>query len=139
MTNCGSSSFESTRSVMVTDSLIGIACAETQGDSSELPGNLSCNLGSLGGEQTPFEADWDLLATLFTYDIIGHTLGLPGDKEPTCQCRRPKRCWFNSWVRKISGGGHGNPLRYSCLVNPTDRRAWWALIQRVANSRKRLK
>lgn len=60
---------------MVTDSLIGIACAETQGDSSELPGNLSCNLGSLGGEQTPFEADWDLLATLFTYDIIGHTLG----------------------------------------------------------------
>ena len=63
---------------MVTDSLIGIACAETQGDSSELPGNLSCNLGSLGGEQTPFEADWDLLATLFTYDIIGHTLGLPG-------------------------------------------------------------
>ena len=23
------------------------------------------------------------------------------------------------------GGGHGNPLQYSCLENPMDRRAWW--------------
>ena len=22
------------------------------------------------------------------------------------------------------GGGHGNPLQYSCLENPTDRGAW---------------
>ena len=24
------------------------------------------------------------------------------------------------------GGGHGNPLQYSCLENPTDRGAWQA-------------
>ena len=24
------------------------------------------------------------------------------------------------------GGGHGNPLQYSCLENPMDRGAWWA-------------
>ena len=24
------------------------------------------------------------------------------------------------------GEGNGNPLRYSCLKNPTDRGAWWA-------------
>ena len=24
------------------------------------------------------------------------------------------------------GGGNGNPLQYSCLENPMDRRAWWA-------------
>ena len=24
------------------------------------------------------------------------------------------------------GGGHGNPLQYSCLENPIDRGAWWA-------------
>ena len=23
------------------------------------------------------------------------------------------------------GGGHGNPLQYSCLENPLNRRAWW--------------
>jgi len=31
-------------------------------------------------------------------------MGFPGDangKEPSCQCRRHKRCRFKSWVRKI--------------------------------------
>ena len=26
------------------------------------------------------------------------------------------------------GGGHGNPLQYSCLGNPMDRGAWWATV-----------
>ena len=25
------------------------------------------------------------------------------------------------------GGGHGNPLQYSCLGNPRDRGVWWAI------------
>ena len=28
--------------------------------------------------------------------------------------------------RRSPGGGHGNPLRYSCLGNPMDRGPWWA-------------
>ena len=32
------------------------------------------------------------------------------------------------------GGGHGNPLQYSCLENPIDRGAWWSTIRRVAES-----
>ena len=28
------------------------------------------------------------------------------------------------------GGGHGNPLQYPCLENPTDRGAWWATVHR---------
>ena len=28
------------------------------------------------------------------------------------------------------GGGHGNPLQYSCLENSMDRRAWWAMVHR---------
>ena len=32
------------------------------------------------------------------------------------------------------GGGHGNPLRYSCLENPMDRDAWWAIVHRIAKS-----
>ena len=35
----------------------------------------------------------------------------------SCQCRRHKRCRFNSWVRKILWKGNGNPLQYSCLEN----------------------
>ena len=32
------------------------------------------------------------------------------------------------------GGGHGNPLQYSCMENPMDRGAWQAAVQRVAKS-----
>ena len=32
------------------------------------------------------------------------------------------------------GGGHGNPLQYSCLENSMDREAWRATIHRVAKS-----
>ena len=27
---------------------------------------------------------------------------------------------FDPWVGMIPGGGHGNPLQYSCLENPMD-------------------
>ena len=29
------------------------------------------------------------------------------------------------------GEGHGNPFQYSCLENPMDRGAWWAIVHRV--------
>ena len=30
--------------------------------------------------------------------------------------------------------GNGNPLQYSCLGNPTDRGAWWAIFHGIAES-----
>ena len=32
------------------------------------------------------------------------------------------------------GEGNRNPLQYSCLENPMDRGAWWAMIHGVAKS-----
>ena len=37
------------------------------------------------------------------------------------------------------GGGHGNPLQYSCLENPMDGGAWWATVHSVAQSWTQLK
>ena len=37
------------------------------------------------------------------------------------------------------GGGHGNPLQYSCLENSMDRGAWWATVHGVSKSQKQLK
>ena len=37
------------------------------------------------------------------------------------------------------GGGHGNPLQYSCLANPVDRGAWQAAVHMVAKSRTQLR
>ena len=39
---------------------------------------------------------------------------------------------------RAPGEGNGNPLQYSCLENPMDRRAWQATVQRVAKSPTRL-
>ena len=32
------------------------------------------------------------------------------------------------------GGGHGNPLQYSCLDSAMDRGAWWATTHMIAKS-----
>ena len=41
---------------------------------------------------------------------------------------------------RSSGGGHDNPLQYSCLENPMDREgAWQATVHRVTKSWTRLK
>ena len=32
---------------------------------------------------------------------------------------------------RSSGGGHGNPLQYSCLENPMDRGTWQAMVHRI--------
>ena len=34
------------------------------------------------------------------------------------------------------GGGHSNPLQYSCLENHMDRGAWWATVHGVIKSQK---
>ena len=36
------------------------------------------------------------------------------------------------------GEGHSNPLQYSCLENPMDRGAWWAMVHGVTKSRTQL-
>ena len=33
------------------------------------------------------------------------------------------------------GEGNGNPLQYSCLENPMDGGAWWAIVHGVTKSR----
>ena len=38
------------------------------------------------------------------------------------------------WLGGCPGGGHGNPLQYSCLGNPMDREAWQAINHMVAES-----
>ena len=36
-------------------------------------------------------------------------------------------------------GVYGNPLWYSCLENPMDRGAWWAIVHKVTKSWTRLR
>ena len=40
-----------------------------------------------------------------------------------------------TWVGKIPWRRAWQPPQYSCLENPRDRGAWWAIVHGVANSR----
>ena len=37
-------------------------------------------------------------------------------------------------LERFPGGGHENPLQYSCLENPMDRGAWRATVHGVAKT-----
>ena len=53
-------------------------------------------------------------------------MGFPGGsdgKEPACNAGDPG---LISGSGRSPGEGNGNPLQYSCLKNPVDRRAWLA-------------
>ena len=50
---------------------------------------------------------------------------LLGSKESACNAGDEGS--IPEWGRS-PGGGRGNPLQYSCLGNPMDIRAWWAVI-----------
>ena len=39
---------------------------------------------------------------------------------------------LNPGLRVPLGEGDGNPLQYSCLGNPMDKRAWWTIVYGVA-------
>ena len=45
---------------------------------------------------------------------------------------------FTSTTNLLPGEGNGTPLQYSCLENPMDGGAWWAVVHGVAKRRTRL-
>ena len=52
-------------------------------------------------------------------------------KESFCQGRDANTI---PGSERSHGGGNGNPLQYSCLGNPMDRGAWWAIVHGVTKS-----
>ena len=59
-------------------------------------------------------------------------LGFPGGsdgKEPACNAGDLGLIFG---LGRSPGGGHGNPLQYSCLENSIDRGAWQAIVHGVA-------
>ena len=61
--------------------------------------------------------------------------GGPDSKESACNAEDTGDLGLIPKLGRPPGGGHGNPLQYSCLENPADRRAWWGHREsRLSNS-----
>ena len=52
-------------------------------------------------------------------------------KESACQEMQEMKVRYLGWV---PGEGNGSPLQYSCMGNPMDRGAWWAIVHGIAES-----
>ena len=69
------------------------------------------------------------------YLLATHYMGFPGgsdSKESTCN---KGDLGSIPGLERSPGGGQGNPLQYSYLVNPIGQRSLWATVHRVAKSR----
>ena len=55
-------------------------------------------------------------------------------KSPPANARDVRDTGSIPGLGRSSGGGLGNLLQFSCLENPMDRGAWWALVHRVIKS-----
>ena len=66
--------------------------------------------------------------------FLGGTTG----KESAYNARDVRDVGLIPGSGKSSGGGQSNPLQYSCLENPMDRRAWKAAVHGTAKSQTRL-
>ena len=65
-------------------------------------------------------------------------MGFPGGsdgKESTCNA---EDLGLIPGLGRSPGGGHSNPLQYSCLENSMDREASWATVCGVTKSQTRL-
>ena len=66
---------------------------------------------------TPFAATWMDLGPSRVALVVKSPPANAGDIRDMGLIPGSGRC---------PGGGHGNPLQYSCLENPMNRGAWWA-------------
>ena len=69
------------------------------------------------------------------YSRFSRFPGRASGKEPTWNAGGIKDAGSLSGWGRCPGGGHGNPLHYSCLENPMDRGAWVVMTHRVAKVR----
>ena len=62
------------------------------------------------------------------YRALGFSGG-SDSKESTCSAGDPG---LIPGSERSPGEGYGYPLQYTCLENPLDRGAWWAIVHEVA-------
>ena len=71
----------------------------------------------------------NLYTVLFTFQV----------KNPPANAREVRDAGSIPGSERSPGGGHGNPLHYSCLENPLVRGAWRAAAHGVAKSPTQLR
>ena len=81
----------------------------------------------------------DVWENLWKVGVIGPPLVAQVVKNPPAKAEDIRDAGLILGLGRAPGGGHGNPLRYSCLENPMDRGARQVTVHGVAKSWTQLK
>ena len=69
--------------------------------------------------------------------LFRFVMGFPGGSEVKVSACNVGDLGSIPGSGRAPGEGNGNPLQYSCLDNPMDGGAWWAIVHEVAKSQTR--
>ena len=86
-------------------------------------------IGEGGQDRAIWEYCFGHLESEICVEHLGRNWGLPGGsvvKNPPANAGNNRSSIPGSG--RFPGEGNGNPLQYSCLENPMNRRAWWAIV-----------
>ena len=99
-------------------------------------------------EQTPGDGEgqgglaccspWDHIGSDTTEQLSNNKVVLVAENPPA-NAGNVREAGSIPGLGRSSGGGHGNPLQYSCLEIPMVRGAWQATVHRVTKSQTQLK
>ena len=81
----------------------------------------------------------DVWENLWKVGIIGPSLVVQVVQNPPANAEDVRDAGLIPGLGRSPGGGHGNPLRYSCLENPMDRGARQVTVHGAAKSWTQLK
>ena len=99
--------------------------------------DLDCSW--ISGSQNLYEirdvSCWRLLSLGVICYVATDDTGFPGASEVKASASNAGDPGLIPGSGRSSGEGNGNPLQYSCLENPMDWGAWWAVVHGVTKSR----
>ena len=111
------------------------------------PGNFEWGDGLLAGDQVQVHLRWDgspsaakaISAKWASLQSCRASQMALVVKNTTAKAGDVRDVGLIPGLGRSLGGGHSNPLKYSCLKNPMDRGVWRATVHRVTESRAWLK
>ena len=106
-----------------------------------LPWWLSLQCRRLGFDPWVGKIPWRRVRLSYPlqYSGLKNSTGFPGGLEVKASACNAGDLSSIPGLGRFPGEGNGNPLQYSCLENPMDGGAWWAIVQGVAKSRTQLR
>ena len=87
-----------------------------------------------GHFSTKIDTSSSKLSSIFIYEVNKEDKGFPGGSDGKESACNAGDLGSVPGLGRSPGGGHGNPLQYSCLENPMDGGVRWATIHGVAES-----